>query len=91
MASARHAMTRDGENGRIANKVLKSLQSKTLWVTLACTTPLGVGQNWDNTMTKLPMHADALIGAALTAVHGALSLDEPASRTPAACQSATRQ
>ena len=38
MASARHAMTRDGENGRIANKVVKSRYKVRLclWVTLAC-------------------------------------------------------
>ena len=46
-----------------------------------------LGQNAEN----LLMPADARIGVALTAVHGALSLDEPASRTPAACQSATQQ
>ena len=39
MACRRRSAALDGENGRIANKVLKSLQSKTLWVTLACTTP----------------------------------------------------
>ena len=37
-ASARHAMTRDGENGLIANKVVKSRYKVRLclWVTLAC-------------------------------------------------------
>ena len=70
--------------------ILKPKDAKIVPRVVRLTLNLGdtkLGQNAEN----LLMPADALTGAALTAVHGALSLDEPCCCSPAACQSAAMQ